>query len=106
MSNSKRKMDVVVKQVFGKLWAVVTFKKTGGKWVPSFEDLHRVIQAICYCEDIKYPPPRYKGREFVAEFLVDAAHERDFSTLAKKYKLPIRCGAIVMDSNGARLEDD
>lgn len=100
MSNSKKKMEVVVTNVGGKKWARVRLKKSR-VFLPSFEDLHRIIQAICYCEDEKYP--NGKGRAMVAEFLVDAVNETEFGELAKKYNIPIRCGSKVINPNGAKL---
>lgn len=94
-SNSKKKashekMKVVVKpqpDYGGKLWAEVTFNWSK-KWIPSFEDLHRIIQAIGHCEDVKYP--NGKGREMVAEFLNDAVYEPDYERLREKYQIPER----------------
>lgn len=89
---SKDKMDVTVKPMGDKDWAIVQFKKRDGEWVPSFEDLYRVIQAICYCEDKKYPPP-LEGRGYVRRFLIDCCepsrkgHEKRWQELVEKYRL-------------------
>ena len=102
MSNSRKKMDVVVKPTkFGKDWAVVTLKN-GNSFMPSFEDLHRIIQAIAFCEDRKYP--NGAGRIKLAQFLFDCVMEENFINLAKEYNIPIRCGNIVVNSNGAKLK--
>lgn len=68
---SKDKIEVVLKpfdQYGGKYWVKVRFKD-GGEWVPAFEDLYRIIRALCYCEDLKYPNGR--GRFYVRDFLQD-----------------------------------
>jgi hypothetical protein len=81
-------MDVVVTDTeWGKLWVKVTLKNSQ-TFIPSFEDLFRIIQAICYCEDRKYP--NGKGREMVEEFLKDCVHETNYAELAEKYEIPIR----------------
>mgnify|MGYP001180949730 FL=1 len=101
MSNSRRKMNVTVTDTpWGKKWARVELVK-GSTFYPSFEDLHRMIQAICHCEDLKYP--NQKGRAMVAEFLTQAVWEKDFEKLAAMFKIPRRCGATVVNSNGANL---
>lgn len=102
MSNSRTKMDVrVTRTKYGKRWALVSLKR-GNSFLPSFEDLHRIIQAISYCEDEKYPSG--KGRAMVAEFLNAAVYERDFDKLAASFRIPIRCGEKVVKDNGAKLE--
>lgn len=108
MSNSKKKMSVkaTTNTPWDKRWAVVEFTETGQRWIPSFEDLHRIVQAISLCEDEKYPPQKgYKGRRFVEEFLRDAVNESDFSVLAQKYKIPQRCGSLIINKNGANIND-
>lgn len=101
MSNSKKKMDVVVGETaWGKKWAKVTLRNSK-TFVPSFEDLHRIIQAISYCEDEKYP--NGAGRGMVAAFLIDAVYEEDWAELARKYAIPIRCGNIVIESNDGKV---
>lgn len=104
MSNSKTKMRVTVTDTpWGKRWARVQLLKSR-TFYPSFEDLHRMIQAISYCEDIKYP--NGKGRAMVAEFLTQAVWERDYDKLAVIFKLPKRCGSTVVNSNGAKLDSN
>jgi hypothetical protein len=86
-------MKVVAKtldQYDGKLWVIVTFNGTRTEWVPSFEDLFRIVQAICHCEDEKYPPPA-KGRSMVKELLIDCCEKGiEWETLREKYKIPSR----------------
>ena len=96
-SNSHGKMKVsVVDSPWGKRWVKVTLLYSK-EFYPSFEDLHRIIRAICYCEDEKYPDG--KGRQMVAEFMVDACQESNFEKLAEKYHIPIRRGAKVINAN-------
>lgn len=88
---SEDKLDVVAKTMpaKGELWVFVRDKRTGAEWVPSFEDLFRIAQAICYCEDEKYPNGR--GRAMVADFFVDACSKGvTFDALAEKYQIPRR----------------
>ena len=58
MSISEDKMDVIVTKNMpwgdDKKWVRVTLKKSR-IFVPSFEDLYRIIRAICHCEEEKYP---------------------------------------------------
>ena len=83
-------MDVITKIMpdwDNKRWVVVTLKKSY-RFIPSFEDLYRIVQAICYCEDEKYP--NGKGAKMVAEFLVDACGEYTWEQLREKYQIPDR----------------
>lgn len=108
MSNSDNKMSVVVtnKTPWGKRWAVVEFSQTGQRWIPSFEDLYRIVRAIAFCEDEKYPPEQgFEGRGYVARFLHDSVYEADYDRIAEKYKLPIRDGETVIKTNGAKLAE-
>jgi len=89
--NSQSKIVVVVKpfsRYGGKSWIEVRLPwKT---WVPSFHDLFRILQAICYCEDEKYPPPA-EGRGFVMRFILDACKQgMTWEELQAKYKIPER----------------
>ena len=57
MSNSTDKMRVEVVPTNygdGKQWVKVTLLRSRS-FLPSFEDLFRIIQAICFCENEKYP---------------------------------------------------
>lgn len=89
---SELKMAVVAKKMpeyDGKRWVFVDFRGRA-EWVPSFEDLFRIVQAICYCEDEKYPPP-LEGRGMVRRFLMDACDPKaDWQTLREKYNIPDR----------------
>lgn len=89
---SEDKLEVTVKrmqQFDDKEWVFVRHKHTGFVFIPSFEDLFRFIQAICHCEDKKYPDGR--GREMVRDFLWDACEEGiSFELLALKYEIPLR----------------
>jgi len=90
---SKDKMEVTAKPFgkYGKHWVKVTLHSV--EWVPSFEDLFRIIHAICYCEDLKYP--NGQGRFMVRDFLKDCCEllrpgetlEARWKTLYEKYKL-------------------
>lgn len=76
---SKDKIDVSVSTKLkpdGLPWAIVRFR---GKreWVPSFEDLFRVVLAIVYCERVKYPALRRPPSAMVARFLLDAVRAAD-----------------------------
>ena len=85
-----KSMKVTVKpfgKYGGKYWVLVEFEKK--TWVPSFRDMSRIIQALCYCEDDKYP--NGKGREMVKEFLIDCCHPfMEWEELRAKYKIPDR----------------
>jgi len=74
-----------------KFWITVEFlQHIDGSWIPSLEDLCRILRAIAYCEDLKYPPPNYKGRFMLVDFLKEAITnpEVPFTVLASKYMIP------------------
>jgi len=105
MSNStdKFKVNKTYIQGWDKKWVVVEFQN-GTKWIPSFEDLYRIIVPICECEDEKYPEPNQYGRFYVLNFLADTIkYLPPFETLAKKHKIPIRSGNEVIATNGASI---
>lgn len=108
--NSTSKFDITFfRKEDGSKWVRVELLKYGARrpsLVPSFLDLHRIIQAIAECEDESYPPPRYKGRGRLAEFLVDAVRERDFGVLAMRYQIPERDRDRVVKTNGADVKLD
>jgi hypothetical protein len=86
---SNEKLEVIKLPMYGKTWVLIKHKKTGFAFIPSFEDLYRIIQAICDCEDEKYP--NGQGRIMVQDFLWDAcAPEMSFEFLVSKYKIPLR----------------
>jgi len=91
---SKDKLEVTLREMpqFGnKKWVRVRHKQTGFAFIPSFEDLFRIIQAICECEDEKYPSPNQEGREMVRRFLWDACDEEiTFEQLLLNYEIPMR----------------
>jgi hypothetical protein len=89
---SADKLDVIVEPMkFGdttKEWVRVRHKN-GFQFIPSFEDLYRIVRAICECEDKKYPNGR--GREMVADFLIDSCDpDTSFEYLVVKYSIPMR----------------
>ena len=103
ISNSYEKMSVVVKPTpweNGKRWVFVKLHHSNS-FFPSFEDLHRIIQALAFCEDEKYPDG--KGRELLAEFLKESVFEKDYSKIAEKYKIPVRRGTEIIKTNGAKI---
>ncbi len=102
MTNSTDKMKVMVTNTpYGKRWVKVKLKHSK-EFYPSFEDLHRIIQAICYCEDEKYP--NGEGRDMVQDFLWDCVYEEDYDVLAIRYRIPIREGTNILKTNGAKLK--
>jgi len=96
LSNSSKKINVnVIQADFGegfKKWIQVEHIGGSNIWIPSFEDLFRMIQPICEIEDTKYPPKKgFKGRKMVEEFLVDSCRSNVvYEELAKKYMIPKR----------------
>lgn len=103
MSNSTEKFDVSIEYLpdYGKEWVVVRFRN-GNKWIPSLEDLHRIVAPICECEDKKYPPPA-GGRWTVLNFLIGVVKGKSYEDLAKEFKLPIRDGNKTINTNGAKV---
>ncbi len=103
MSNSTDKMDVqIVKTEWenGKEWVKVTLKN-GRSFFPSFEDMHRIVRAICECEDRKYE--NGEGRSMVARFLIGCVETESFEELAKDFNIPIRAGKRVVNPNGSKI---
>lgn len=95
MSVSEQKLAVAVEDVdFAgtgktKKWVKVTLLGGRRGFYPSFEDLFRIIQPICDCEDDKYPSG--EGRRMVARFLVDCCRPGAvFANLREKYRVPVR----------------
>jgi hypothetical protein len=85
---SEKKLEVIkqiMPQFGGKTWVLVKHKN-GFAFIPSFEDLFRIVRAICECEDDKYPGGR--GRYMVQDFLWDACDPNmSFEFLVLKYKI-------------------
>lgn len=72
----------------GKRWVKVTLKR-GHAFVPSFEDLWRIINAICYCEDQKYPYGQ--GRNMVRQFLERCCDKTvGWEQLREEFSIPDR----------------
>jgi hypothetical protein len=73
----------------GKMWVRVKLLQNDNCFIPSFEDLFRIITAICECEDLKYPGGR--GRFMVRDFLKACCEERaDWETIRRRYAIPSR----------------
>ena len=90
---SAEKLDVIIEPMtFGdttKKWVRVRHRTSQFQFIPSFEDLYRIIEAICKCEDEKYP--NGQGSEMVQDFVWDCCDENmSFEILALKYKIPLR----------------
>jgi hypothetical protein len=107
-NNSTRKLAIGFStKPDGSRWVYADLVKYGPphpRWIPSFLDLHRIIQAIAECEDARYPPPA-QGRGKLADFLRACVWEADFNTIAEYHKIPERDGDRVVNTNGARLRD-
>ncbi len=76
---SKDKIDVVTSTKIkpdGMPWAIVRFRGAR-EWVPSFEDLFRVVLAIVYCERVKYAYLPRRPSAKVAAFMLDAVRAAD-----------------------------
>ena len=55
---SEDKIDVPIIQAWGKDWMAVRIKvgfPDTNEFIPSFKDWFRMIQALCQCEEGKYP---------------------------------------------------
>lgn len=86
---SEEKIDVTVTTTkSGKRWVKVKVKFDSGAFLPSFHDLFRIIQAILYCERLKYAGLSGTAK-MVRDFLIDCCQEGvEWETLRQKYKLP------------------
>jgi hypothetical protein len=85
---SREKIDVHVKrESFGgrepKLWAFVQPRSPGSlsPFVPSFEDLFRVILAIIHCENENFPNLPWPASRKVGLFLAACVREADAAEL-------------------------
>ena len=87
---SKEKFEIELIPKPDGLWVSITFKN-GFKWIPSFEDLIRILRAIGRLEDEAYPYPA-KGRWFMIELLRAAFKdmEKSWEELADEFQIPIR----------------
>lgn len=113
-NNSTRKLAIeeFVKDD-GTLWIRVLLLKYGEprhgavpQFIPSLLDLYRILQAMAKCEDLKYPKPHQLGRYKLLNFLIDTIKNRDdWATLAKRYQIPERDGDVVINTNGASLNE-
>ena len=79
-----------MRQYGGKRWVwVKLWDNDACTWIPSFEDLFRIIQAVCHCEDEKYP--RGEGRGMVRRILHDCCEsDASWELLKQKYQIPTR----------------
>jgi len=104
MSNSTEKLAIDrIRKNDGSDWIVVRLLKyPPACFIPSFEDIGRIVYAIGVIEDRKYPPP-LQGRHKVIDYLRDAVLIGDSATLARKYQIPERDRDAVVNTNGARL---
>jgi len=75
-----------------KWWIQIEHIGGSSVWIPSFEDLFRIIQPICELEDEKYPPAKgFKGRKMVEEFLLDSCRPGVlYEEVENKFKIPKR----------------
>ena len=74
----------------GSDWVAVHFKN-GTTWIPSFEDLYRIIHPIANIEDRKYPKRRPDaGRDFTANFFALCCGTFPWSEIKKKFMIPDR----------------
>lgn len=88
----KLKKVTIVKRPKGRDedWVYIYLNNAKGFYI-SFEELYHIVKLISECEDEKYPPPRYKGRKMVLEFLRDTIMtDFPFEALADAYKIPRR----------------
>jgi len=104
-NNSTRKLAIIpVLKADGTTWIDVVLLKYGERtrFRPSFHDLFRIIRAIGWCEDLKYPPPA-RGRWMIADFVNDTLRQSkaDYPALARKYHIPERDGDEIVRTNGA-----
>jgi len=108
-NNSTRKLQIeLVLKPDGAHWIDVLLVKYGvtlPRFRPSFHDLHRIIQAIAACEDVKYPPPA-KGRYRLIEFLRACVTNPNFDAIAGAQQIPQRDGDRIVKTNGAAVPTD
>lgn len=74
-------------------WVTVVFNTARQSWIPSFEDLCRIVRAIGECEERKYPQERgCRGRMMVADFVTACLADSDapWETLRKRFQIPER----------------
>lgn len=72
---SKDKIDVlaaIMPLYGGKRWIKVRPKRPDGEFVPSFEDLYRILVGIVACEKEKYPNLPHDPAILVADLCVYA----------------------------------
>lgn len=111
---SRRKFDLAVgpeEILGGKTWVRVTFNRTGQQWIPSLADMHRICDALAFCEELKYPPEEgFAGGARIYEFLLESYKAwkdgRRYGDLARQFKIPERkADGTLVKTNGARVGD-
>ena len=76
-----------------KPWVVVEFHRSGQKWVPSFEDIYRILRPIGELEEAKYPQVNgARGRRFVSDFVTEmmTSPSTEWPDLRDMFKIPSR----------------
>ncbi|HMN10864.1 MAG TPA: ParB/RepB/Spo0J family partition protein [Bellilinea sp.] len=105
------KLSISLRKMYGKLWVAVRFiqkdvecPECGHTFtppielVPSFEDQMRMLWAVGYCEDLKYP--HGKGRHMITELVQrlmeydptpePGAWDRVWLELCEEFGIPVR----------------
>jgi len=78
-------MRVTVKKVNGRNGVLIEAPLLDEVFLSS-EDLYRIVDAVCWCANEKYP--NGEGIKMMKEFLNDCCDEVPFELLKKKYKIP------------------
>ena len=72
-----------------KYWLVITLYHSPSEWIISLDELGRIIRAIGWAEDYKYP--NGKGRLMLLDFLQDCLwNKTSIEDLLTKYQIPVR----------------
>lgn len=96
---SRHKLKIVARRFAefgGKRWIAVEILR-GNRFVPSFEDLFRIIRGVVWCERDKYRQLTRDPADMVKEFLgrcvdlSDAEYEFAWQRLMKEFQVPDRC---------------
>jgi hypothetical protein len=91
-SEEKFDIEIVPMPEYGnKLWLKIKFKNGQEHcWVPSFEDVARIIKGLAYCEDVKYPNRGQYGRWLLGNLLHDCLKGIPWEEIRQRYKIPKR----------------
>ena len=84
-------VEIRLQKTSKKTWCQVRTLRSDHTFLPSFEQLHAVIQQLVHCERLAYPEGGKGGRDpgwMVGEFCKRAAGGQEYEALRSLFQLP------------------